>query len=64
MSGLDLSVGFDDVSEDGFLADTSEDDTTVHKALSSIDPRRRLEERLEEIRLSRELRELDFDYKF
>ncbi|MBB3168427.1 PA3496 family putative envelope integrity protein [Simiduia aestuariiviva] len=63
MSGIELSVGFDDTDE-LYVADSDDETVDAKVASSSIDPRRRLEERLEEMRLKRELRELDLDYKF
>lgn len=62
MSGMELSVGFDD-TDDGYVMDSSVDDVDSRVAANSTDPRRRLEERLEEMRLKRELRELDLDFK-
>lgn len=62
MSGIELSAGFDD-SDDLYLTDSDDDQVDTKVASHSIDPRRRLEERLEEMRLKRELRELDLDFK-
>lgn len=62
MSGIELSVGFDD-AEDLYAADQADDEVDTRVAVNTIDPRRRLEERLEEMRLKRELRELDLDFK-
>ncbi|UTA49482.1 hypothetical protein L1F30_08075 [Simiduia sp. 21SJ11W-1] len=62
MSGIELSVGFDD-SDDLYLSDSDDDQVETKVAAHTIDPRRRLEERLEEMRLKRELRELDLDFK-
>ncbi|BFM11736.1 hypothetical protein R50072_18890 [Simiduia litorea] len=62
MSGMELSVGFDD-SDDVYAMDNSVDDVDTRVAANATDPRRRLEERLEEMRLKRELRELDLDFR-
>ncbi|MDN3639853.1 hypothetical protein QWY82_13690 [Simiduia curdlanivorans] len=62
MSGMELSVGFDD-SDDVYVMDNSVDDVDTRVAANATDPRRRLEERLEEMRLKRELRELDLDFR-
>jgi hypothetical protein len=62
MSGIELSVGFDD-AEDLYAADQADDEVDTRVVVNTIDPRRRLEERLEEMRLKRELRELDLDFK-
>lgn len=62
MSGIELSVGFDD-ADDIYAADQSDDEVDTRVSVNTIDPRRRLEERLEEMRLKRELRELDLDFK-
>ena len=62
MSGIELSVGFEDADEI-YAADQRDEDVDARVTLNATDPRRRLEERLEEMRLKRELRELDLDYK-
>lgn len=63
MSGIELNVAFDD-GDEVYAVDNSDSDVETKVAASNTDPRRRLEERLEEMRLKRELRELEFDYKF
>ena len=61
MSGIELGT-FDD-DDEVFVMDSG-DETVDTKVVAGVtDPRRRLEDRLEEMRLKRELRELDFDYK-
>lgn len=63
MSGIELNVAFDD-GDEVYAVDNNDSDVETKVAAGNTDPRRRLEERLEEMRLKRELRELDFDYKF
>lgn len=63
MSGIELNVAFDD-GDEVYAVDNSHNEVETKVAAGNTDPRRRLEERLEEMRLKRELRELEFDYKF
>lgn len=62
MSDIELNVAFDD-TDDGYVVDSRDDDADPKVTAHCTDPRRRLEERLEEMRLKRELRELDLDFK-
>lgn len=61
MSGIELASFESD--DDVYVMDSGDSEVDTKVVAGMTDPRRRLEERLEEMRLKRELRELDFDYK-
>ncbi len=62
MSTQPVSSTDDDLPDDILDMDMDMDmDDTVFKVDNSLDARRRLEDKLEEMRLNRELREFDFD---
>lgn len=54
-SGMDINPHLVDALMD------DEDDDTSSKSTFSLDARRRLEDKIEELRLKREMREFDFD---
>lgn len=61
MSGIELASFESD--DEIYVMDSGDTEVETKAVAGMTDPRRRLEDRLEEMRLKRELRELEMDYK-